>query len=224
MHLFLDDKMISEFPESSKQCFAFLSIYSNMISKTRFFGIRASQDAIVEITWTFWKKWCFMDLLWLTSSDWQLFAAHNWLRLVTVSHYVNSSVKFDIRFTNDSANLAYVLICSGWYSLMQSHLQQLHIFEETVILRWYDLLGLPVIYLSICASPFVDKFHRVCKCLKVLEKENTTVPFWDLPVYLPLSYNNIMLLKCFFLVTSVTLTLLSFLVIRIFCMTWGNGL
>ena len=53
MHLFLDDKMISEFPESSKQCFAFLSIYSNMISKTRFFGIRASQDAIVEITWTF---------------------------------------------------------------------------------------------------------------------------------------------------------------------------
>ena len=108
MHLFLDDKIISEFPESSKQCFAFLSIYSNMISKTRFFGIRASQDAIVEITWTFWKKWCFMDLLWLTSPDWQLFAAHNWLRLLTVSHYVNSSVKFDIRFTNDSANLAYV--------------------------------------------------------------------------------------------------------------------
>ena len=60
---------------------------------------------------------------------------------------------------------------------MQLYLQELHILEETVVLRCYGVLGLAVINLSICISLFVNEFHRVCKWLKVMDKENMTVSF-----------------------------------------------
>ena len=53
----------------------------------------------------------------------------------------------------------------------------LHSLEETVVLPWYDLPGLAVKYLSIFSSLYLGEFHWGCKCFKVLEKENMTVPF-----------------------------------------------
>ena len=66
--------------------------------KNSFFVISFSQDPIVRITSKLWKTWSYMDLLWLTFFDWQLFWAFNWLHLVTVSYYINSSVIFWNRF------------------------------------------------------------------------------------------------------------------------------
>ena len=48
------------------------------------------------------------------------------------------------------------------------------IFLKRLVLLWYDILGLAVNYVSICSSLYVKDFHRGCKCLKVLQKENKT--------------------------------------------------
>ena len=49
-----------------------------------------------------------------------------------------------------------------------------------------------VVFLSICTFVYVDVFHRDSKYLKVLEKKNTTVLFWNLQISLTLSYKNSM--------------------------------
>ena len=56
MHLFLDDKIISEIPKSSKQCFASLSIHSDMSSKTPFFWYQSFPKCHCQNHWKLWKN------------------------------------------------------------------------------------------------------------------------------------------------------------------------
>ena len=77
-------------------CFSF-NIFKYEFNNS-FFVIRVSKDAIVKNTYNLWKKWCYMDLHWLTLFNWQLFWALNWLCFVTVSYYLNSFVTFQNMF------------------------------------------------------------------------------------------------------------------------------
>ena len=48
IYLFLDDKIISELPKSSNQCFAYVSIYSSMSLKTRLFWYQSLSGCYCE--------------------------------------------------------------------------------------------------------------------------------------------------------------------------------
>ena len=109
---------------------------------------------------------------------------------------------FGICFTNNSTNSPYVgdLLSIAFINA---------VVFITIAYFWKDC-GLSLvwssrsysnIYFNLLFAVWVptssNEFHWGWKCLKVLEKENTTVSVWNRKVSLSLSYKNSMLLKCF---------------------------
>ena len=164
-----------------------------------------------------------MDLLWLTSFNCQLFWALNWLCLVTVSHYVNSSVTFWNIFSNDSANSAYV------DDLLRIVFIKAIIYM-TIAYSWKDcgpsLVWSCRSYSKIYFNLLFGVCRRVPSGLQMLK--GTGEREYDIKC---LKSKGFLVFKLqefnasrMFLFTSVTLTLPSFLVIWIFHMIWRNDL
>ena len=109
MHLFLDAKIISELPKSSKKCFASLSVYSNMSSRTSFFLV---SEFLRMLLWKSLGTFQRSDAMWIFS-DWPLLI-DNCSELLIDSVLYQSAIMstvlqtFGVRFTNNSANSAYV--------------------------------------------------------------------------------------------------------------------
>ena len=71
MHLFSDDKIISELRKSSRQCFALFSIYSIMSSVSRFFFLLLLSEFLRMLLWKSLGTFERSNATWIFS-DWPL--------------------------------------------------------------------------------------------------------------------------------------------------------